>query len=65
MTEEGTEAGRPDAAQHMQQAFDMLESTFLADGRDWALDTKGPTLVDIDAVWPLKWLLIEPMIVYL
>jgi hypothetical protein len=56
---ESMESGRPDGAQHIQQAFDLLETTFLADGRDWVLGTKKPSLADIDAVWPFKWLLME------
>jgi glutathione S-transferase len=60
MTAESMKSGRPDGAQHTQQAFDLLETTFLADGRDWVLGTKKPSLADIDAVWPFKWLLMEP-----
>jgi glutathione S-transferase len=56
-TAEAMEAGRPDGAQNLQQAFDMLETTFLADGRDWILNTQEPSLADIDAVWPFKWLM--------
>jgi glutathione S-transferase len=63
MTKEVIQAGRSDGAQHMQQAFDMMESTFLADGRDWVLGTKEPSLADIDAAWPFKWLLMEPTMV--
>ncbi|RMZ72237.1 glutathione s-transferase [Pyrenophora seminiperda CCB06] len=59
-TPEIMEAGRPDAAQHLRQAFDMLECTFLADGRDWILDTKEPSLADIDAIWPFVWLMVDP-----
>jgi glutathione S-transferase len=43
----------------MQQAFDMLENTFLADGGDWIRGTKGPSLADIDAAWLFKRLLME------
>jgi glutathione S-transferase len=60
MTAESMKAGRPDGAQHIQQAFDLLENTFLADGRDWVLRTRKPSLADIDAIWPFKWLLMEP-----
>ncbi|KAG9187909.1 hypothetical protein G6011_05780 [Alternaria panax] len=59
-TVEALEAGRPDGAQHLQQAFDMLETTFLADGREWILSTQEPSLADIDAVWPFKWLISDP-----
>lgn len=60
LTAEGMEAGRPDGAQHLHQAFNMLECTFLADGRDWVLGTKEPSLADLDAVWPFKWLMMDP-----
>lgn len=61
LTPDSMEAGRPDGAQHLQQAFDLLETTFLADGRDWILGTKEPSLADLDAVWPFKWLMMDPM----
>jgi glutathione S-transferase len=60
MTAEGMKAGRPDGAQHMRQALDFLETTFLADGRCWILGTENITLADIDAVWPFAWLLEDP-----
>ncbi|KAL1797067.1 hypothetical protein ACET3X_005607 [Alternaria dauci] len=56
----GMEAGRPEGAQNLQQAFDMLETTFLAHGRNWILNTPEPSLADIDAVWPFKWLMADP-----
>ena len=59
MTAESMEAGRPDGLQHLQQAFYLLETTFLADGRDWILNTKEPGLADIDAVWPFEWLIVD------
>ncbi|KAH7381594.1 hypothetical protein BKA66DRAFT_418954 [Pyrenochaeta sp. MPI-SDFR-AT-0127] len=59
MTAEAMEAGRPDGLQHLRQVFELLESTFLADGRDWVLGTEEPSLVDIDAVWPFEWLIVD------
>lgn len=59
MTAETMEAGRPDGLQHLRQAIDMLETTFLADGRDWIMGTEKPTLADIDAVWPFEWLIMD------
>jgi glutathione S-transferase len=50
MTKEAMEAGRPDGMQHIRQVFDLFETTFLADGRDWVLGTKELTVADIDAV---------------
>jgi glutathione S-transferase len=59
MTKEAMEAGRPDGMQHIRQVFDLFETTFLADGRDWVLGTKEPTVADIDAVWPFEWMIID------
>lgn len=59
MTAEAMEAGRPEGLQNMQQALELLETTFLADGREWILGTKEPSLADIDAVWPFEWLIVD------
>ncbi|KAF3035405.1 hypothetical protein E8E12_001386 [Didymella heteroderae] len=59
MTAENMQAGRPDGLQNMQQAFDLLENTFLADGRQWILGSEGPCIADIDAVWPFEWLVVD------
>ncbi|KAL8926195.1 MAG: hypothetical protein Q9208_003098 [Pyrenodesmia sp. 3 TL-2023] len=48
--------GRPEALVHMRQFFELLESTILADGRQWVLKTDIPSLADIHAVWPFYWL---------
>ncbi len=54
---ETSAALRPEALAEVRDAFTLLETTFLADGRDWVLgSTGGPTLADIEAVWPLHWL---------
>ncbi|EFZ01742.1 glutathione S-transferase [Metarhizium robertsii] len=51
---------RPDpkhvALREVASVFNLLETTLLADGRDWILKTPGPGLADIEAVWPLHWL---------
>lgn len=60
MSAELMERGRPDGLVHMRQAFELLESTFLADGRKWVLGTENPSLADLDAVWPFEWLIAEP-----
>ncbi|KAF2731033.1 hypothetical protein EJ04DRAFT_21777 [Polyplosphaeria fusca] len=52
--------GRPDGLAHLRQAFEMLESTFLADGRSWILGTERPSRADIDGVWPFEWIIAEP-----
>jgi glutathione S-transferase len=59
MTADNMQAGRPDGLQNMRHAFDLLEKTFLADGRDWILGTEGPSVADIDAVWPFEWLVVD------
>jgi glutathione S-transferase len=59
MTVENMQAGRPEGLQNMQQAFDLLENTFLADGRHWILGSDGPSVADIDAVWPFEWLVVD------
>ncbi|KAL9050630.1 MAG: hypothetical protein Q9206_005013 [Seirophora lacunosa] len=41
---------RPEALAHMREFFQMLESTILADGRDWILKSEKPTLADIHTV---------------
>ncbi|KAF1831803.1 glutathione S-transferase [Decorospora gaudefroyi] len=51
---------RPEGAQALLHAFELLERTFLADGRDWVLGTGRPSLADLEAVWPVKWLVREP-----
>lgn len=59
MTEENMRQGRPDGITHLRQAFEMLETTFLADERKWILGTEEPTIADIDAVWPFEWIIID------
>ncbi|KAI9759338.1 MAG: hypothetical protein M4579_002396 [Chaenotheca gracillima] len=53
---EDLERGRPEAFIEMQQAFELLETTLLADGRDWVLKTPKPSLADIEVVWVFSWL---------
>lgn len=59
MTAEMMQAARPAGLQQIQQALDLLETTFLADGRRWILATQEPSLADIDAVWPFEWLIVD------
>jgi glutathione S-transferase len=46
---------RPDALVETAVAFDLFESTLLADGREWILKTEKPSLADIEGVWALHW----------
>jgi hypothetical protein len=54
---EDIEKQRPEALAEIRTAFAFLETTLLADGRDWILKTNKPSLADIEAVWPFHWLL--------
>lgn len=54
---ESVSALRPEALLHIRAAFDGLENGLLADGRAWILNTAEPGLADIDAIWPLHWLI--------
>lgn len=56
LSREEAAALRPEAVNQIAQAMDLLETTLLADGREWILKTEKPTLADIEAVWPLHWL---------
>ncbi|KAG7138030.1 hypothetical protein HYQ45_004766 [Verticillium longisporum] len=54
---ESMAAGRPAAEAEIARALDFLEHILLADGRAWVLGPgAGPTLADIEAVWPFHWL---------
>jgi hypothetical protein len=39
---------RPEALVHIRDAFELLESTLLADGRNWVFKTEKPSLGDIE-----------------
>ena len=48
---------RTEALADMRLAFELMETTFLADGRRWVLgNNDSPSLADIDAVYPLQWI---------
>ncbi|KAL4967216.1 glutathione S-transferase family protein [Aspergillus stella-maris] len=53
-------AGRSDAIVSVKNAFQFLESTLLADERDWLAGTEKPGLADIEMVWPIHWLVSVP-----
>ncbi|EXJ62780.1 hypothetical protein A1O7_03219 [Cladophialophora yegresii CBS 114405] len=55
-SKEQIEANRPEALASIRSAFKVLETTLLADGRDWVLKTDHPTLADIEAIWTFDWL---------
>lgn len=56
LSAEGMHRARPEALGVVERAFGLLEGTLLADGREWVLGTEGPSLTDVEAVWPLHWL---------
>jgi hypothetical protein len=45
---ERLERARPESLVHIKDAFELLESTLLADGRDWVFKTEKPSLGDIE-----------------
>jgi glutathione S-transferase len=47
-TKERVERGRPEALVHIRDAFELLETTLLADGRKWIFKTDKPSLGDIE-----------------
>ncbi|UNI20712.1 hypothetical protein JDV02_006777 [Purpureocillium takamizusanense] len=47
---------RPEALREMAGVFALLETTLLADGRDWVLGTARAGLADIEAIWRLHWI---------
>jgi len=49
-------ANRPEALAAIRNGFEFLETTLLADGRQWMLKTDKPTLADIEAIWTFDWL---------
>ncbi|OTA00058.1 hypothetical protein A9Z42_0035720 [Trichoderma parareesei] len=53
---EGMKKVRPEALGVIAAAFELMETTFFADGRDWILKTERPGLADIEAVWVFHWL---------
>ena len=47
LSEEQREASRKEGMAHVQAAFDLVERTWLSDGRQWICGTSGVTLVDL------------------
>ncbi|KAL3424575.1 glutathione s-transferase [Phlyctema vagabunda] len=54
-SKEAVDKMRPEALAEMRSAFELLETTFFADGREWISKTDGPSLADIHAAWPFHW----------
>ncbi|TDZ49544.1 hypothetical protein CTRI78_v008109 [Colletotrichum trifolii] len=54
---ENMKRNRPHAVNEIRRNMELLETTLLADARDWILqDNSDPGLADIEAVWLLHWL---------
>jgi glutathione S-transferase len=49
-SKEDIEKMRPEALVEIKGAFELLETTMLADGRAWILKTEGPSLADIEGM---------------
>lgn len=47
---------RAEAVANLRGVFELLETSLLADGRNWLLGGDAPRLADIEAVWLLHWL---------
>ncbi|KAI9736806.1 MAG: hypothetical protein M1818_005857 [Claussenomyces sp. TS43310] len=56
---EDIERARPGAIVVIANAFAFLED-LLGDGREWLLGTTGPSLADIEGVWPFHFLVALP-----
>jgi len=57
---EDMDRARPESLAEVKASFEFLETTLLADGREWILGTVRPSLADIEAVWPFHWVLRIP-----
>lgn len=51
-----TPEARAEAVANLRGVFELLETSLLADGREWLLKSEGPRLADIEAVWLFHWL---------
>ena len=50
-SKEAMQKGRPESIAYMRSCFELLETTLLADGREWVLKTDKPSLADIEGGW--------------
>ncbi|OCT45830.1 glutathione S-transferase [Cladophialophora carrionii] len=51
--------GRAESLSHVRMYFNQMEHELLADGRQYLLATKEPTLADVHAIWTFDWALQE------
>ena len=62
---ETLQKGRAECLSQVRMYFNQIENELLADGRDYILGTKEPTLADIHTIWTFDWILQEYMFEYL
>lgn len=60
LSEDALAASKPEAINEVKNITKLLETTLLADGRQWILNTETPSLADIEMAWPLHWLFSTP-----
>ncbi|OAQ63719.1 glutathione S-transferase [Pochonia chlamydosporia 170] len=48
---------RPNALIQLEATFDFIESTLLSNDRKWILETETPGLADLEAIWPIAWII--------
>ncbi|KAG9243261.1 hypothetical protein BJ878DRAFT_424010 [Calycina marina] len=51
---------RPEALVDVRGAFEFLEGRLLGDGRAWLVEGKGPSMAEIEGIWPFHWLTTLP-----
>lgn len=51
---------RAESLAEIRHAALILEKTLLSDNRLWILNTEGPSIADIEAIWPFHWLASMP-----
>lgn len=47
---DAVDKSRPEALVEIKSSFEFLETSMLADGREWILKTPGPSLADIEGM---------------
>ncbi len=55
LSDEAREQNRAEGMAHVQAAFELVENTWLADGRKWICGTQGVTLADLMGMSVLAW----------
>jgi glutathione S-transferase len=58
-SKEQIDSNRPEALVAVRNAFKLLETTLLADGRSWILKTDKPSLADIEGKQDVRYMSLE------